>query len=389
MRIIHCCLAAFYIDNYSYQENIIPKFHKNLGHNVFILASTETYNSNVELSYLEPSTYFTTDGILITRVGYVKWLPKVVARKLRIYKNVSHNLYTFKPEIIFIHDCQFLSILTISNYAKKNKVTIYIDSHTDFVNSGRGWISKYLLHKVIYKFCVKNIEKHTAKFYGTLPLRSDFLKDIYNIDFKKIVLLPFGADDSLFNWNEKQKIRASLRSRLNIPGDAFVFIAGGKIDRRKNIHLLLRAWCELKQGNKLLNSNLILFGKPSEDLKSEIEPLVVGKDIIYVDWLASQEIHKYFFASDLALFLGTHSVLWEEAVGLGLPCVFKKWKGIQHVDLGGNCMFLECINSVSIKDMLVKISENKNLFEEMKIKAELLGPKNFLYSEIAKRSLEY
>ena len=37
MKIIHCCLAAFYIDNFSYQENILPKIHKLQGNDVFII----------------------------------------------------------------------------------------------------------------------------------------------------------------------------------------------------------------------------------------------------------------------------------------------------------------------------------------------------------------
>lgn len=388
MKILHCCLAAFYIDNYSYQENILPKFHKKQGHDVRILASTETYNSNVELSYIEPSSYTTPDDISITRIGYIKGLPKTVARKLRIYKGVKQNLYTFKPDVIFMHDCQFLSILTFAKYAQKNKVKIYIDSHTDFVNSGKSWISKNILHKIIYKFCAKSIEKYTTKFYGTLPLRNDFLKEVYDIDPKKVTLLPFGADDSLFNWDEKQDIRTTLRAKLNISEEAFVFITGGKIDRRKNIHLLLKAWNELKQEDKLPYSKLILFGKANEDMKSEVEQLIKGQDIIYIDWLASKEIHKYYFASDLALFPGTHSVLWEEAVGLGLPCIFKKWEGIQHVDLGGNSILIEEVNIASIKDILLRITNDKNLYNEMKVKAEILGPKTFIYSEIAKRSIE-
>jgi hypothetical protein len=123
-------------------------------------------------------------------------------------------------------------------------------------------------------------------------------------------------------------------------------------------------------------------------MKSEVEQLIKGQDIIYIDWLASKKIHKYFFASDLAVFPGTHSVLWEEAVGLGLPCVFKKWEGIQHVDHGGNCLFIVDVNSSSIKDVLLTITEDKSTFEEMRLKAELLGSKTFIYSEIARRSIE-
>ena len=388
MKILHCCLAAFYIDNFSYQENILPKFHKIQGNDVLILASTETYDSNVKLAYIAPGSYASVDGISITRIGYSNWFPEAFARKLRIYKGVRQYLYTYKPDLIFMHDCQFLSILTFTRYAKKNKVSIYIDSHTDFVNSGRSWISKNILHKIIYKFCAKSIEKYTTKFYGTLPLRNDFLREVYNIEAEKIELLHFGADDSLFNWNEKQEIRTELRKQLNIADDTLVFITGGKIDRRKNIHLLLKVWNDLKLDNKLSHTQLILFGKPNEEMRSEVEQLIKGQDIIYIEWLASTEIYKYFFASDFGLFPGTHSVLWEEAVGLGLPCIFKKWEGIQHVDLGGNCMFIEEVNRSSIRDVLLKMTEDKSTFEEMNEKARLLGPKTFIYSEIARRSIE-
>ena len=49
MRILHMCLAAFYIDKYSYQENILPRMHKKQGHEVQIIASVETFVDDVNL----------------------------------------------------------------------------------------------------------------------------------------------------------------------------------------------------------------------------------------------------------------------------------------------------------------------------------------------------
>jgi len=63
MKILHCCLSQFYIDNYSYQENILPRVNKQMGHEVKIIASTETYLDNRNLEYVEPSRYYTEDGI--------------------------------------------------------------------------------------------------------------------------------------------------------------------------------------------------------------------------------------------------------------------------------------------------------------------------------------
>ena len=63
MKILHCCLAAFYIDKYGYQENVLPKMHKIQGHEVEILASTENYLNGNKLSYVKPSIYYNEDKI--------------------------------------------------------------------------------------------------------------------------------------------------------------------------------------------------------------------------------------------------------------------------------------------------------------------------------------
>ena len=383
MRILHCCLAAFYIDNYGYQENILPKIHKQQGHEVEILASTETYLNNSKLGYIQPKTYFSFDEIKITRIPYVKYLPHFIVKKLRIYNNISFVLHDFSPDIIFLHDCQFMSILEIINYKKKNpKVKIFIDSHTDFINSGKNWLSKNILHKIIYKWCAKKIEPFAEKFFGTLPVRVEFLNDVYGISESKLDLLVLGLDDSEIDFSKKIEIRQKIRNELGISQNEFVIISGGKLDKRKNIHILMKKVSELD-----LNIRLIIFGTPNEEMKEEIEKLSKSKNIIYLGWLSPAIVNDYFFASDLAFFPGTHSVLWEQAVGLGTPCVFKKWKGIQHVDLGGNCLFIENGTSDEIKESILKIYSDKLLYSSLKESATDKGIKEFAYSQIAKKAI--
>ena len=46
MRITHLCLACFFPDGFSYQENMLPKYHKKLGHDVSVVASLQTFDKN-------------------------------------------------------------------------------------------------------------------------------------------------------------------------------------------------------------------------------------------------------------------------------------------------------------------------------------------------------
>ena len=88
MRVLHCCLAAFYIDNYGYQENILPRMHKAQGHDVMILASTETYVDNLNLGYVKSNNYINEDGIPVIRIPYKRGIPSKLVHKLRIYEGV-------------------------------------------------------------------------------------------------------------------------------------------------------------------------------------------------------------------------------------------------------------------------------------------------------------
>ena len=384
MKILHICLAQFYIDDFSYQENVLPRIHQLQGHSVAILASTETY-IGTKLGYVKPAAYQTKEGIAVTRIPYVSWLPHAVAKKLRIYKGVMKVIERFDPEIIFIHDCQFISIKEIARYANRHKdLKIYVDGHTDFINSGKSWVSKNVLHKMIYRWCAQKINPFTRKFYGVLPIRVDFYKDVYGIKEDKIELLPLGADLTKVDFDKAAIIRQNIRRDLNIGQKDFVIISGGKLDKRKNIHLLMEAVSELSYGD----CNLIIFGKPDEEMKNEIEKLAQLPRIKYVGWIKSEKAYDYLLASDLAVFPGTHSVLWEQAVGVGLPCIFKKWNGIQHIDLHGNCLFLEKDSKEEIKEKVCLLYENRELLLDMRKVAQKEGIPMFSYYEIAKRAIE-
>ena len=94
-------------------------------------------------------------------------------------------------------------------------------------------------------------------------------------------------------------------------------------------------------------------------------------------------------ASDLAVFPGTHSVLWEQACDCGLPTLFKDWDGgFSHVDVGGNSILLKDVTADSLKIEMVNLIENKDRYDRMLNVATTVAMKVFSYKEIAKKSIE-
>ena len=109
--------------------------------------------------------------------------------------------------------------------------------------------------------------------------------------------------------------------------------------------------------------------------------------ITYIGWIASDMVYDYFLSSDLCVFPGTHSVLWEQSCACGLPGVFREWQGMHHVDVGGNAIFLKEDSTEEIKSVLLSLYHNPQRILDMKIVAQTKAIPTFSYRNIAKRAI--
>lgn len=387
MKIVHIMLGCFYIDNHSYQENMLPKYHKMMGHEVEIIASTLSFDDRGNACNVEAKSYINEDGIVVTRLPYKKVLvPKCrakVGKFFRIYEGFKIALEKSKPDIVFVHGCQFCDIGILVKYLKTHLVTVYVDNHADFSNSARNWISRNVLHGIMWKWCAQKIEPYTKRFYGVLPARVDFLKNIYKLPENKIELLVMGADDEMVKRVTTEKNRHDLREKYNLSDSDFVIITGGKIDHAKRqVLTLLRILKDYPQ----MNLRVLVFGSIVDDMRQELMSYVDGKKIQFIGWLNNEQTARCIAASDLAVYPGRHSVLWEETVGLGVPMVVKRWDGTTHVDVGGNVVFIE--NDADISKTLTDLLHDMDRYEKMKCISRSKGMQTFSYEDIARRSIK-
>lgn len=383
MRILHIALSCFYIDNYAYQENLLPKYHKEDGNDVFIISSLFTYDEQGKGKYLsESKTYINEYGIEVSRLDFKK--NNSFCQRFRCYKNTYESIEKYAPDIIFIHGVQFTDIKYVVKYVKNHpNVKVYADNHSDFINSGANWISKNILHKIVWRNCAKKIEPYTTKFYGVLPARVDFLRDVYGLPRNKTELLVMGADDDKVSEAQTDGSRKNIRDKYGIEDSDFLILTGGKIDYNKPETLnLMQAMADMP-----VNVKLLIFGSVVPSLKEEFEKLLKNDNIIYIGWINSTDVYQYFAASDLVVFPGKHSVLWEQAVGMGVPCIFRKLDGFTHVDIGGNCVFTEEVTTEALKECLSSVIDDKEAYKKMLNAAREKGMKNFSYKDIARRSI--
>lgn len=382
-KIVHIMLAGAVTDGFSYQDNLITKYQRKAGYEVTIITSQWVYDNAGNMVKSAKSNYINEDDIKVIRLG-LKGRDDF-NRKLRSFKNLIGSIDSEQPDILFIHNMNFIGFGDICKYLNKNKsVKVYVDNHSDKYNSGRNYISRTILHGVLWKSNAQRINKYCMKFYGVTPARVEWLIQQYKLPKNKCELLVFGADDELIDKAKTQNARSRLRKELNVSDDNVVIVTGGKIDNNKRETILL-----MKAFRNYDNPSirLVVFGSVIKELKNQFDELLSDERIVYVGWKNAYEIYEIFMLGDIIAFPGLHSVLWEQAVGCGKACVFRRLEGFTHVDLNGNCMFFEDTEIDTIRRVLSELIETDG-WKVMQEVSQRVGMKYFSYKDISIRSIQ-
>lgn len=384
MKITHLSLIGIVTDGWSYQDNLLPKYHKKIGYDVSIITSKYIYNNEGQLIKDDRDNYINENSIPIKRLEIKN--NRKFYYKFKKFDGLYSTLEIEKPDILFVHGVQFLDIQTVVRYLKNNPhVRCFVDNHADYSNSAENFLSRNILHGILWKKMAKLISPYVEKFYGVLPARVDFLNIVYGIKKDKIELLLMGADDEMVKQTQSSNQELNnLKKQFNIQENDFLLVTGGKIDTSKKQILLLMEAVKLINNQNL---KLIFFGSVEENLKKDLSKLVDNTNIIYAGWIDSKDSYKYFQIADLVVFPGRHSVFWEIACGLGKPMLVKRWEGTTHIDVGGNVQFIEEDSVTDISDKLMLIYNNKTLYNQMRDVAENDAKNMFSYENIAKISV--
>jgi glycosyltransferase involved in cell wall biosynthesis len=381
-KILHICLSGIVTDNFLYQDNLLSKYHKRLGYDVSFITSQFSYNSSGKIEINSATEYFDNSKVKFFRlkmIGFTNF-----SFPFKFFYKFKKTLQRIKPDIIFIHGPQFLNMIHLVSFLKKHKnIEVYMDNHADFSNSGTNFFSRNILHKFFWRQMSKLAQPYCKKIYGVLPSRVNFLKEVYDLPPVNIQLLKMGADDDLIKLSKNNDMRSEIRNKLNIKQDDILILTGGKIDKFKIQTLTL-----MEAFNKLniKNTKLIVFGSIDKSIEKRIMNLTSDR-IKYIGWIEPSKTYSYFDASDLLIFPGRHSVFWEQAVGQAKPLICKKWPGMDHLNIGGNIIFLENDSKNEIIEKLKPILSDKLKLNEMTKAANNKQYEDFLYSNIAKKSL--
>ena len=381
MRIVHICLACFYVDGMGYQENILPKYHAK-DHEVMIVTSDFAFDASGKRIKKEKKAYDNEYGIPVRVLDESRRYGPY--SKYKDYARVYETLSEWQPDIVFCHGGQFVALKDVLRYCRKHpQVKLFIDQHGDYYNMPVDTFRRRLGQRMIYGHWMRKAVRYCSRFWGVTPWRCEYLHDVYGIPKEKIGLLPMGGDDEKIPLDRKAEVSRRIREQHGIVPTDFVIVTGGKIDAAKRIDLLMKAVREL-DGDDI---KLLVFGQPNEAMRDEIERLAQDSRIHLAGWIPSDAAYEYFLAADLAVFPGTHSVLWEQACACGVPGVFRDWEGMHHVDVGGNAVFLKEDSVDELKAVLHRLYTHRDALQTMTAVAREKAVPTFSYRRIAQRAI--
>ena len=309
MRIAHIGLATFYTDGMTYQDNLLAEQNVRDGHQVLYVSNAAKYENGkvVETGY-EDSVL--PSGVRLVRLPYEPVINSVVTEKLRRVKGLYKLLGEFAPDVILCHDLCYYSVLDVIRYRKEHpEVKLYADSHTDYGNSGKNWVSLHILHRLYYKALAQKALPYLEKYLYTSYERKDFCIENYGYPESITEFYPLGGKcPSDAEYAEK---RARRRKELQVKDDELLFIHSGKLDAGKKTAELLNAFYAVPE----LKAKLLIAGSVPDDGKELLLPLFDrDKRVVFLGWLTAEELIEYLCAGDLYLQPGTVSATMENAM---------------------------------------------------------------------------
>ena len=371
MKIVFVALASSFTPGMNYQENMLAAEFIKMGVELTVVSDSFEYVLG-KMNETTPGTYILEDNLKLIRCKYVKIINTYFSKKFRKIKNLISILENEKPDIIYQHGIQMAETKRVVEYVKTHPKVMYIvDSHEDYHNSATNFLSKNILHKLIYKPKIKKALPYIDKYYYISSETKKFLIEMYKIKSDKLSYLPLGGIIS----DEQTMIfdRNIVRNELGISDENIVFLHSGKMGKDKKTIELLNAF--IKSHNS--NQRLLIVGSFSADISEEANRLIDScSDIKFLGWKQGDEIIKIIHASDIYMQPGTQSATMQNAMcGKNLVVLYPYES--HKILLGEKCHYIETEKDMEefIKsvDMLSNFIEFKN--EQFKIAENLLDYK--------------
>ena len=206
-----------------------------------------------------------------------------------------------------------------------------------------------------------------------------------------------GIDTTFFSPDQVTELeRVTLREKLNIQPDDFVFVFVGRIVSDKGINELIKAFSQLQavENNEPAGIKLLLVGGLENDLDplnpETLAEINQNKDIISVGF--QQDVRSFFAIADALIFPsyreGFPNVVMQ-AGAMGLPSIVSDINGCNEIIIEGeNGLIIPSKNVEKLKEKMLTLARDKNLYIKLKENSRRMIENRYEQSVVWKALLE-
>lgn len=267
-------------------------------------------------------------------------------------------------DLVYIH-----SPITIAKaglkYAKKHNIPVVCHLHSQF------WKDFYqsTKSKFLSNLLLKSIMKVFNKCDYAVAV-NEFTRDLFKNEYKlKIPTEVIYNATNMLPLEDKDKAKELINEKYQLSADEKIFTFVGRLNKLKNIDLILDSLKLLKEKYSNFKFLLVGGGKAENHFRKRVTKLNLEDKVIFTGKVYDKELLKSIYArADLLLFpshYDTDGIIKFEAASQGTPTVYIKGTGAASSIVDLETGFVAENNAQSFADKIYMAITDDKLYQKV------------------------
>ena len=238
-------------------------------------------------------------------------------------KGLTRAIRRIDPDILFVHTIEsYSSLRIILNRRILSRYQVFFDTHT-LLNQFQIGLKFRLHHWILRNIARRRIHRYGINVFGTVPENQMILHKEYGFSQDQILYSPIGTDLSIFRFDAIS--RNDLRLKEEIKDNDSVLLYTGKLNSRKNPHLILEA---VKLIEQRISQPLYLYfvGAADQEYQEREFRISFSNEKIHMKILPAVSVstlYQWYSMADFAVFPNENTLSALDAQACRLPVIME------------------------------------------------------------------
>lgn len=333
-----------------------------------------------------PFTYFWT-------LGRLSW--EMLWRHPRVLFVPAHTLPLIHPRqsVVTIHDIAFKKEKQVyeEQFVERGgrplkQVIVFLLKHFSFlIGSGfkyepttyLDWSTKFAL-------------RHAKKIITVSQFTKNELINAYRVAPEKIMVVHNGYDRNYYRIIKDQEKAIQVANGYGLDFPYLLYV--GRLEKKKNIPLLVEAFALLKERHPEIKEKLVLIGQASfgyDEIKYIIEEYDLDQEVVMPGWISETDLPYLYNCAQAFVFPSRHEgfgIPVIQALACGLPTAVSDLPVMREV-AGEAVIYFDKDNKEEMSEKLFQLLSDQELRDKLRL-AGLEQAQQFSWEKCAAETLK-